>query len=367
VCARVGGLAALLVGVALGGCADLEDGGGPVNPAPEGAPWATLAEWRVFDDAALQTPNERVVPYDVISPLFSDYAVKHRFLWVPEGEVIGWRDVGPLALPVGSIVVKTFAYPVDARDPSLGEQILETRLLVRESGGWAAYTYVYAEGDPDPTKARLRVGGTTLPVSWVDGEGATRSLTYVVPNANECTECHGEQPATDLLGVRARQLDRDTVVDGVAVNQLDHLAAVVGFDQAPPAFDARERMVDPFGEADLTSRARAWLDVNCAHCHSAVGDVAQKALWFDWESTDPEVAAPVDIGVCKIPTSSGGANCERTYDIVPGEPDESVLMCRVESTEPKVQMPPLGRTQEHVEGAALLRAWIAAMEPTGCE
>jgi uncharacterized repeat protein (TIGR03806 family) len=362
-------LGALLACAGLGACAESADdlASGPVRPAPEGAPWQTLVEWRLFVDTADQVPNDRVVPYEMISPLFTDYAAKHRFIWVPEGEVLGWRDVGPLAFPVGSILVKTFAYPVDARAPALGERLVETRLLVHESGGWKAHTYVYAAGDPDPTKATLKRGGTVVPVSWIDADGAPRSFGYVVPNENECAECHGEAPSTQPLGPRARQLDRDSDYDGVIVNQIDYLASAIGFDQPPPAEADRDRMVDPFGDADVATRARAWLDVNCAHCHSAAGDVSQKALWFDWESTAPEVARPVDLGVCKVPTSSGGANCERTYDIVPGEPDASVLLCRVESTVATVQMPPLGRTQAHVEAAALLREWIAAMEPVGCD
>lgn len=339
---------------------------GPVRPAPDGAPWATLAEWRLFTDTARQEPNDGVVRFDVIAPLFSDYADKHRFIWVPDGADVDVTEVGPWSLPVGAIVVKTFAYPVDARDPSLGERLIETRLLVHEAaGGWVAHTYVYAAADPDPRRARLKPAGDIIPVSWIDAAGATRSVDYVVPTANECTECHGAAGATELLGVRTRQLDRDVVVAGEVVGQLDHLAAALGF-ASPGADPGRDVMVDPLGDGDLTSRARAWLDVNCAHCHSATGEAGQKALLLDWESTDPAVASPIDWGACKVPTSSGGANCERVYDIVPGDPDASVLMCRIESDVGKVQMPPLGRRLVHTEGVAVIRAWIAGMEPTGC-
>lgn len=354
--------------LALFGCGDDGGAGAPtaVRPAPDGKPWATLAEWGLFADAATQTPNARVVPYGVVSPLFTDYALKHRFIWVPEGEAIGYAPVGPLDLPRGSIVVKTFALPVDARDPSLGEQLIETRLYVHESGGWVGHTYVYAPGDPDPAHATRTVAGAIRAVSWIDATGATRTNDYAVPNTNECTDCHGTAPATRLVGVVARQLNHDALYDGVSTNQLDELAAVLGFTSPLPAVGERPTMPDPFGDAPLAERARSYLDANCAHCHSAVGAVNQKALFFDWEHSDPSVATALDIGACKVPTSAGGATCGRTYDIVPGAPDASILICRVESDQAKVMMPPLGRRLVHDEGVALLREWIASMPADDC-
>ena len=118
--------------------------------------------------------------------------------------------------------------------------------------------------------------------------------------------------------------------------------------------------------ASVSDRARAYLDANCAHCHAPWGSVADKALYLDWPNTDPDEVNPTSFGVCKLPTSAGGATCERIYDVVPGEPDESVLMCRVESDDPTVVMPPLGRALVHTEGVMLLRAWIEGMTYEDC-
>jgi Planctomycete cytochrome C len=131
-------------------------------------------------------------------------------------------------------------------------------------------------------------------------------------------------------------------------------------DHAPEASSARERLVDPFGAAPLDLRARAYLDVNCAQCHKQGGDASASGMWLDWASTAPERDEGT-WGVCKRPTSADGATCEREVDIVPGEPDRSIYMCRVESSDPKVQMPPLGRNLVHAEGVALLRAWISSL------
>jgi hypothetical protein len=123
--------------------------------------------------------------------------------------------------------------------------------------------------------------------------------------------------------------------------------------------------VDPFGEASLSERARSYLDANCSHCHGKGGDASASGMWLGWFDTAPE-QDPTRWGVCKRPTSAAGATCEREVDIVPGEPDKSIYLCRLESDEPKVQMPPLGRNLEHAEGVALLRAWIEQLEGS-CE
>lgn len=110
-------LSALLL--SLSGCGSDDDAGSSkqlrVTPPPEGAPWQTLAEWHLFDGAG--KPAARVVPYEVVSPLWSDATSKHRFLYVPEGKVIGYQAQDVWKLPVGAVLAKTFGYLKDARDP----------------------------------------------------------------------------------------------------------------------------------------------------------------------------------------------------------------------------------------------------------
>jgi uncharacterized repeat protein (TIGR03806 family) len=352
---------ALLVAVsivAVSACGD-DEGGTGVNPAPAGKPWATLDEWRLFSDAAHQVPADGVLPYEVIAPLFSDYTSKHRFLWVPPGKTITYRDDGAWDLPVGGIAIKTFAYPLDARDPDLGERVLETRLLVRTEAGWEPHTYVY---QPDGS-ALPKVAGTFIQASWIDAEGVTQEHRYVVPSTDECQQCHGTKPATRLLGVKTAQLDRPGL-DGE--EQLDRFAAAGWFATAPPPKAQRSRFADPFGDADLSLRARSYLDANCAHCHSVAGDANSKALYLDFASTDP--AQPdANWGACKVPTSAGGSTCGNVYDLVPGSAATSVMICRMESTRGADQMPPIGRGLVHEEGLDVLRQWIDAMPADDCK
>ena len=74
-------------------------------------------------------PAEGVIPYDLNSALFSDYAEKFRFVKLPAGTHATYRDADAFEFPVGTVIAKTFAYPRDARDPSKGRRLIETRIL----------------------------------------------------------------------------------------------------------------------------------------------------------------------------------------------------------------------------------------------
>ncbi len=331
-------------------CSDGDAPLGPVNPAPAGEPWDMLSQWRLFTDGAGHSPNEGVVGYQVESQLFSDYALKRRFVWLPEGATVAYDDNEPWELPVGAIVAKTFAYPIDARDAALGQRAIETRLMIRETTGWAVHTYIW---DDDQQDAERKVAGKQVPVSWIDAEGTSRSLDYLVPNTNECFECHGEADQARTLGLRTRQLGA----------QVDAWSAAGYLDATPAPAAERYTLPDPFGTAPLADRARSYLDVNCSHCHSSWGVAKDKTLHLDWDSTAPG-GDPARLGVCKLPTSAGGAHCGNTFDLVPGNADASVLICRMETDDIENQMPPLGRSVPHAEGVALIREWIDAMDPS---
>ena len=112
--------------------------------------------------------------------------------------------------------------------------------------------------------------------------------------------------------------------------------------------------------APLDARARAYLDINCGHCHNANGAANTTGLTLDY--TTPEDR---HLGICKPPTAAGQGTGDHFFDIVPGQPDESILPYRLSSTEPGVMMPELGRSTVHREGVALIKAWIAA-QPGSC-
>lgn len=314
-----------------------------------------LSDWDLFTDFAHQTPAAGVVPYDVNAPLFSDYATKYRFIRVPAGTQITVDASGHFVFPEGTVVAKTFGFLTDQRDPMLGERLIETRLLVRESGHWRSIVYVY---DADMREARLQAYGSRVPVSFIDQTGANVSFTYRVPNTVQCGNCHGGTGETELLGVRTDQLDRMHAYDGAMTNQLDHFVSL-GWLTSRPTGTA---LPDYRDEAlPLNTRARSYLDANCAHCHREHGAAEQSGLWLSY--AQPE---GVRIGICKPPAAAGRGTGGRAVAISPGSADQSIMVFRMESTEAGVKMPELPTVLAHTEGAALIREWIDAMPAVDC-
>ncbi|MGE0785261.1 MAG: SO2930 family diheme c-type cytochrome [Sandaracinaceae bacterium] len=317
-----------------------------------------LSGWDIFVDGASQTPESDVIPYTIISPLFSDYANKHRFVRLPEGGQVHYTDTGDWVWPSGTVIVKTFGYLADLRDPSLGERIVETRLLVLdELGEWHPYVYTWDDDMRDATRARA---GARVDVAWTHTDGSQRTLQYRVPNEVQCANCHGgTQPATPI-GPRTAQIDTNNDYGAGPENQIAHFESLGWFDGPVPS--ARMHFEDPEGTGDLDARARAYLDANCSHCHNEHGAAAQSGLWLGADITTPAM-----FGVCKRPVAAGAGAGGRRFDIVPGQPDDSVMVFRMESEEPGIKMPELPSQLSHAEGVALIREWIAAMSPAGCE
>lgn len=315
-----------------------------------------LSSYRFFrGDGSEQMPNDGVLPYDLNTALFSDYATKHRFLWLPPGTSATYDERDSFEFPVGTVIIKTFAYPADFRDPSLGERLLETRLIVRRADEWEPITYVW---NAEETEARRRIIGARIAVTWIDLEGEARSINYQVPNTNQCGECHEEQDeAFGPLGPKARNLNRDYPYPEGAQNQLARLTAEGVLTGAPdPAEAPRATVFDDPDTGTVEQRARTYLDVNCGNCHNPSGLARTSGLYLDISETDP-----ARLGFCKTPVAAGQGSGDRLFDIVPGAPDESILIYRMESTEPGVAMPELGRQTVHEEGLSVLRQWIESL------
>jgi uncharacterized repeat protein (TIGR03806 family) len=350
----------------------------PVNVDLDGPMPERLSSFNFFAwDAPTGMPtfNAEVVPYDLNTPLFSDYAVKYRAIYVPAGSGgAAFKAAGALDFPVGSVVLKSFAFPADLRAPTEDVQIVETRLLVRYADGWQAFPYIWNE---DQTDAVLSPAGAVRGIDMVDATGTGVTANYLIPQKNQCANCHARKPdgasspVMTLLGPSARQLDRTYDYGGShgVENQLVRLADagiltdLPALDTITPTFDFRP--IEAGGVAavapdQLDRAARDYLDANCAHCHNPSGvQGISSQLFLNHDNTDP-----FHLGICKQPGSAGLGTGGFKYDIVPGNPDASVLSFRITTTAPGAIMPLLGRSLVHARGTELIRAWIEAMPAT---
>lgn len=342
-----------------------------------------LSAWHLFEvDGPRLALNDGVVPYDLNIILFTDYAHKLRTIWMPKGVSARYRTGDALDFPVGTIISKTFYYPIgDQNTRRRGEvlrtadysrdfagdgldlrrvRLVETRLLIHRESGWAAIPYVW---NAEQTEATLALAGDAQSMTLTGGPKPERFM-YIVPDANQCAECHASNH-TDRrihpIGPKARHINgRYHYADGQE-NQLVHLQRVGYLDGLPPLEKVPQ---DPdFADratVDPTRMARAYLDINCGHCHNPVGAADTSGLFLTIQTS-----APRRLGVCKPSVAAGKGTGNLTYDIVPGHPERSIMIYRMSSRDPAIMMPETGRSAVHDEGVEVIGRWIAGM-PGDC-
>jgi uncharacterized repeat protein (TIGR03806 family) len=327
-----------------------------------------LSAWGLLqvDGDQLQVSTDNHV-YDLNTALFTDYALKLRTVYMPAGSSASFQVQASFDLPNGSIIAKTFFYHTNAQkavrlnadwdgNPASLDmnsvKLIETRLLVKQADGWHALPYIWRGDD-----AYLAITGDMFELPTSAGD----DLIYVVPTRNQCASCHAENHTTgDLvpIGMKARHLHRQDPVNGA--NQLTAWHARGQLQGLPPlqTITANARMDDT--QADLTHRARSYLDINCGHCHNPAGAADTSGLLLDVQTQEPGA-----LGVCKPPIAAGRGSGGFLYSIVPGTADNSILTFRMSTTNPATMMPELGRSLVHREGLNLVSEWIDAM-PGAC-
>ncbi|MEQ1819843.1 MAG: SO2930 family diheme c-type cytochrome [Terricaulis sp.] len=333
----------------------------PVNQAAIAAerPPELLSAYHFFRDPGASAPNDRVAAYDLNTPLYSDGALKFRYVFIPPGTQAQYRDEGVFEFPVGTVLIKTFAFAADMRQPTEDVRFLETRLLIRRAEGWVAYPYVWNEAQ---TEARLSPIGANIPVAFTNEQGEAIALDWAVPNRNQCKGCHDLAGELTPIGPSARNLNRtfDYPFPNISDNQIDFWAAYGLMDSGsgsdgpsvPNAFDP--------STGSLELRARAYLDVNCAHCHNPQGPAHTSGLDLRWSQHEP-----IAWGVGKRPVAAGRGSAGFEFAIDPGHPERSILLYRLRATDPGVMMPETGRQLVDDRGAALIEEWIAHMDAEG--
>ncbi len=299
-----------------------------------------LSEFGFFSGPGVARPSPVLTAYSLNTPLFSDYAEKQRFIYLPAGARVSADSSGRLAFPVGSALIKTFGYGTGA-----DFRPIETRVLLRRAGGWEALPYVW---NADLSNADLKVAGTRLPITVTRPDGQSIAISYAVPNKNQCKECHSSAGEVVPIGPLAANLN-------IAPASAKPFRARIDWTGKPnlgegPVWN------DP-ATGSLDARARAYLMVNCAHCHNPQGSASNSGLFLSYAAASDRAAT----GIYKRPVAAGRGSGGRDFAIAPGHPDQSIMIYRMASTEPGVAMPEVGRSMVHEEGVALIREWISAL------
>ena len=314
----------------------------------EGKFFPKLSDYRFFKDLTSQIPADEVLPYELQSELFSDYTYKQRFVYVPPAMKVGYEKNKVFMFPVGSVLIKTFSYQNTMSE--LPPQLLETRLLIHSEGGWKAVSYIWNE---DQTEAYLSLVGGTIQTSFSDEGGNIRSVRYRAPNKNQCKECHQINASLTPIGPKARNMDLTLSYDDKPQNQLAKWHDLGWIDQD---IDFMKMINYSRLNEDIEDRARAYLEINCAHCHIPGGSADTTGLYLMLEESNKK-----SLGFYKKPVAAGKASFNLKYSIVPKKPNQSILLRRMESMDPGIMMPESGRALKHAEGIEVISEWINSL------
>ncbi len=224
-----------------------------------------LAAYNIYENV-----NSDLIPksgfhlYELSSSLFSDYTYKQRLLKIPEGTEMKRDSDGSIEFPDGTIIVKTFYFYLDERDTSKDKVVLETRLLIKESDIWNVATYIW---DDAQSEATLQLNGADTEINWINKNGNSLSTMYHFPDENECTSCHQSNSTMRPIGPTLLNLNKNVERNSLSVNQLSHFQTIGllnSFDvtSIPTMADYTDL------NASLQDRGRAYLAINCAHCHN---------------------------------------------------------------------------------------------------
>jgi uncharacterized repeat protein (TIGR03806 family) len=356
---------------------------------------AKLSQYNLFADASNSTKgaNGNGIPYDLSTPLFTDYASKYRFVFVPEGKKATYSEHEVMEFPVGTVLVKTFSMPANTANRGVNETAIETRLLINRTDGWTSLPFYWDSTDD----ASYIVTGKTVAMN-ITHNGEPLSFNYGVPQKNQCTNCHAVVPVLQNsddkrksifkpIGPKARFLNTDYDYGDQVENQLLHWenAGILSgapvnkttIDTAPIFKDSTD--ISGLTHDELNKTARAYLDINCAHCHrdesltipeaNYAGAAGDSGLTLEFNRIFEDDT--VRFGVCKTAVAGGHPADESGYnafprDVIPQHADKSYLVFRMNTNDGRHKMPELGRGSIHSEGVTLISAWINTLPANNC-
>ena len=335
--------------------------GGRIYKLAHGAPTASrplpalLSQTGVFTNLATLAPDPGLIPYTVNSPLWSDAAVKTRWIALATNATVSFATNGEWAFPNGVVFVKHFALATNDTNPSQLKR-LETRVLVIGTNG-LAYGAGY-KWRADNSDADLVQTFTNENITIQTATG-TRTQLWSYPGRSDCLTCH-TVAAGSVLGVKTRQLNGNYSYPALGTNdnQLRVWNQYNLFSQpiSEAAIPTYSKTV-PIGDtnATLATRVRSYLDSNCAHCHRPGGGVQAN---FDARFDTPLASQGIISG--PVQNTQGISN---VLVVTTGDLMHSLLYLRDNSVGTALQMPPLAKNVVDTNYIAVLAQWITTLVP----
>jgi uncharacterized repeat protein (TIGR03806 family) len=306
-----------------------------------------LSDTGLFADVTTLSPAPGVLPYAPTLPFWSDYAIKTRWFTINDlTSKMAWSRDGLWTFPANQIWVKHFDLEMERGNPATKKR-LETRLLVRSGSGVYGVSYQWNAAQTEATL--VPDNGADFDLS-ITSDGTNYTQRWHIPTRAECLACHTPQGG-HALSFTTRQMNRTNTIHGVTGNQLDVLNAAGYFTAPPDNTSTLPYHVTPTdASVPLETRARSYLDVNCAYCHRPGGPGGGP---WDGRASTPLFQTGMINGSA---ANNGGDPANKL--IVPLDPPHSIILNRVAAANGFTRMPPLGSSELDEANIALLTQWI---------
>jgi uncharacterized repeat protein (TIGR03806 family) len=327
-----------------------------------------LSDTGVFSDVTSLQPAPGFIPYEVNSPLWSDGAIKRRWICVPgDGtsanparDRVVFNEDHSWTFPPGTCFVKHFELPLDDRDKTKTKR-LETRIIMRdEAAGIYGVTYKWND---QGTEALLLEEGMEERHDILCADGATRNQTWSYPSGVDCLTCHTEE-AGFVLGVNTRQLNSwahypETNRDGHQLRTWNSIGLLTRSQQEvetldPTSYFGLPSLVDPYDHSEnIDNRMASYFDTNCAHCHRPF--MMRTALDLRWGIDDTNRHLFDEHALNPMTRQT-------TLLVNTEDPQSSEMLKRIAAKESSFRMPPLSTSVPDQEAIALVEQWIASKQ-----
>lgn len=321
-------------------------------------PYQKLSDYKLFEGELKEMkPSFGVHPYNLNSQLFTDYASKQRFIWMPKNSSAEFVSADKvLQFPQSTVLVKTFYY----NNSTPSKKIIETRIMIKKGTGsddtdeWIFANYIWNE---EQTEAYLDMNGSYVDVSFINEYNDNHNIRYRIPSETECLICHKENEKAIPIGPKPYNMDINYAYSSGAQNQMQYwIDNKLINDNFSRNYTKLVNWKDTSQATD--ERLRSYLEINCAHCHAENKHCDYRPIRLGFLETISET----NVGVCVTPQESVGESISSI--ISPRNISKSAMHFRLNSSEDGIKMPLLGRSIVDKEAVALLEQYINSLETT---
>lgn len=286
-----------------------------------------LSKTGLYDDIIQKSLNPNIRFFSPQYPLWTDGALKMRWIQLPEGSKINTAKGDNWIFPNGTKLWKEFSF----KGPDGIIRRIETRLMEKlQDGTWNFSTYLWNEEETD---------ATLVPESGVPNYyQINQEVTYDIPPKTACIFCHQQKGFDPVLGFSALQIspvrDPDAIHGTPLPLDMTTLEELQANDLVTHHVSKWPQIAES-KENPLQKRIFGYFYGNCASCHNPQGSIPMFNL------KNEEAILEDTIGKLtrfyKIPNMQDG----ETFYIKPGNLDASAILYRMKATDSH-RMPVIG-------------------------